>query len=446
MSFFASLTTRRSLPFDSLRKSLHGNFLLSIFLRGATAILALAANVVLARVLGVTEYGHYMTLYSAAIVLGSLAIRGTDQLLTRELSAGGAGDTGWRREIGRWCRRRVTLGLIVAAGIYFVWSTFTRTSGAGWARLWIDASTVLLIGLFSVCTLLAGALNGFAASQRSQALGSLVNNCVVLLALGALWVLSVRGINGSVALWLQALGYLIACGIGWYWLRGLKISGLQGNLVLARQRSVQNRSSGWSLASRSFLFITIAAVLVNRLDVVLVSMLSDQYTAGIYVAGARLAQLALLVALSVNIVLSPRVSKAWSANDHTRAQRLLRGALVFTVTVSVLEVLVAIFFGSDIMRIFGSAYSGSTGVFILVVFAYALWTLAAPGYAFLSMTGSERMVAILSWLVAGVNVVAIDVLVPMYGATGGGWAMVAGYAIVIPCLLIALKKKFRHAR
>lgn len=429
---------------DTFLKSLHGNFLISIFIRGGAALVALAANVALARLLGVSEYGSYMTLYSAAIVLGSLAVRGTDQLLTRELSAGAAVHSHWQRQLVHWTTRRVGLGVVVAIVLYLIWSFLAHTSGSSWSRWPADLATMMLVALTSICIMVAGGLNGFGASQRSQILVPLINNGTVLVLLGILWLGAGESINGTAALWFQTIGYVLACVLGWHWLRRVSARSTLPSVVA--EPAIQNvRPASWALASRHFFFITIAAVLVNRLDVVLVGMLAGNHTAGIYVAGARLAQVALLVAVSVNIVLSPRISEAWHRKDYAKVHHLVRSGLLFTLVVAVLDVLIAVFFGSEIIKVFGSAYAASTPVFILVVSAYALWTLAAPGYALLSMTGAEKVVANLSWLVAIINVVAILVLVPFYGAIGAGCAMVAGFAIVLAPLVFILRNKLKYA-
>lgn len=441
MSFFASLTTRRSLPFEPLLKSLHGNFFLSIFLRGVTAILALAANVVLARVLGVTEYGRYMTLYSAAIVLGSLAVRGTDQFLTREIAAGTIREPAVRGLLARWSGKRVAVGVGAAVAIYLIWSVFGPASLAGPYRWTAGIAVLLLIALCAACATLAGILNGFGASQRSQSLVPLFNNGVVLLAIAGLWLATVKTIDSTVALWLQACGYLLACMVGWYWWRSCVHADAHHVRTTPAQSTLVTPSRRWGQVSRNFLFISVAAIVTNRLDVVLVSMLGGNRAAGIYVAGARLAQIALLVAMSVNTVLSPRISRAWHDGDYAKTKRLLCSGLVFTISVSIVEVFLAIFFGSDIIKIFGSPYSESTAVFVSVVVAYALWTVGAPAYALLSMTGSERVVAGLSWFIAFVNVVAIGILVPVYGAIGGGWAMVAGFLLALPILIVVVWRR-----
>jgi len=297
---------------------------------------------------------------------------------------------------------------------------------------------VLLIALSLLCTLAAGALNGFSASMRSQSL-AVVKNIVILVSLGIFWWFLGRIHAAWMALWLQAGGYAIAFVVGWHWFRTVAASPLGSNSVVAVAGNPSTKR--WSSTAHHFLLVSIAALLVNRLDVVLVSGLAGNETAGIYVAGARLAQLALMVASAVNVVLSPRISSAWAQKDHAAVRRLLRSGLMFTVPVAVIEVAVVALFGRDIVALFGPAYAQSAMPLFWVTIAYALWTVAAPGYALLAMTGSEKVVAGLSWLVVIANVGAILVLVPLDGATGAGLAMTIGYGLSLPALVIAIQKQ-----
>lgn len=427
----------------TLLDSLHGNFVQSIFIRGAGALAALSANIVLARLLGVNEYGRYMSFYSVAIVLGSFAVRGSDQLLTRELSSSTAEQSYRRRELARWSLKRTTIGIAAAVMVYVIWRLLAHFLQISAGPLFGDVAALMLIGTYSGCTLIAGALNGFRASQRSQSLVPLVNNGVVLLVVGVLWIGFRESITDTAALWLQFLGYAFAAALGATWLRRLLRNSQNPKFIKATLMSNDRYSSSWASASNNFLMVTIAAVVVNRLDVVLVSMLVGNHIAGIYVAGARLAQLALLVAVSVNTVMSPRISKEWSTKNYRALRHLLNNGFIFTALVSAAEIILAVLYSKDIIGFFGSEYTESKYVFLLVVVAYSLWTLAAPVYALLNMTGSERTVSAISWLVVVSNFTAIMFLVPAYGAVGGGLAMITGYAIILPISIIAAFRKLK---
>lgn len=425
--------------------STHGAFVLSVGIQGFGAVLALTVNVLLARLLGASEYGRYMTLLSSGLLLGSLATRGDSSVLTREFASRAVS---WRPPITRWTEFRVARGAAVAMTAYLVWLAFSH-NGRSYFTLASDFIVgALLIGFVAITALQAGALNGVGASLRSQAQASVLKNGGMLFALGILfWIVS-GPTDATQAVALQVVGYVTAFVIGRLWLRAQTRCGNEPGGQLHAVPSpvpVVDKELGrsWAASSRSFLLVTMAAVLVNKLDVVIVSALGSDGTTGIYAAGARLAQVALLVALSVNVVLSPKFARAGAVCD-VRAQRsLLRKGLAFTVPIAIAEGGIAVGFANKIVGVFGPEYASSAAPFMWVTLGYAVWTLAAPIYALLSMTGSEKIVAGSSWLILIINFATMVALVPRFGATGAAIAMAVGFAVSVPVTAIFAARAFR---
>ena len=242
-------------------------------------------------------------------------------------------------------------------------------------------------------------------------------------------------ISFEAVLWLQVSGYAVVCVVGMLWLRSHNYHMNWLHQPDKFQETIPPRSLAWTRAARHFFLFSAAVVVVGRIDVVLVSRLADNKTAGIYVAGARLAQVAFLVTVAVNTVLYPRISQAWARKDYAAIKQLIHKSLVFTGAISVIEVLIAALFASYIVELFGPAYSASAPVFKVMVLAFALWGIPAPIYAFLLMTGREKTLAIICWIILAANLGAMFVFVPIMGADGGAIAMCFGYGIVLPMLI-----------
>ena len=422
--------------------SLYGSLMASVLVRAAGAVLALIVNIVWARMLGASRYGGYMTMLSASLLLSGLAVRGSDQLLTREISAWHEHASHVWPALRRWAIGRVGVGTAWAVAVCLVWIWLARSSAFQDDAANAAAACACLIVLSAVCMLVAGALNGLGASLQSQSLPLLIQNGSMLAVLGGVWIVwSVSHYEPVSALWVQVAGYGMALVIGAVWLKALgplnpSVGEGQAPVLLAPRHPPALR---WSKASRHFMLVTVAALLINRLDVVLVYALSGDETAGAYAAGARLAQAALLVGLAVNTVLTPRISSAWTRHDHTAMKRLVRGGLWFTVPISMVEVALAVIYAGRITALLGPGYGASAAAFAWVTVGYALWTVAAPYYALMTMTGQESRVAALSWLVLIVNGLAMLVLVPTRGAGGAGMAMASGYALALLALLTTAK-------
>lgn len=408
--------------------------------------MALAVNVLLARLLGASEYGRYMTLLSVTLLLGPLAVRGDSSVLTREFASR---SPEWRPVIARWAGIRASRGVAVVAILYLAWLAYSH-------RAWIYAGIgidfvvgALLIGELAVMMLQGGALNGLGASLRSQAQALILKNGGMLLALAIIfWTLSGR-MDATQALAAQVVGYCLALVIGWIWLHLALVpeaAWLKNEHPLASVTAPAMSSSlarHWAASSQSFLLAGVAALILNKLDVILVSALADDGTAGVYAAGARLAQVAQIVALSINIVLAPRFARASATHDNASIRSLLRQGLIITIPVALVESIIAVAFSHEIVGIFGRDYAGAAAPFMWVVLASALWTSAAPIYAQLSMAGSEKLVAGLSWLTLIVNMGAIFVLVPLDGAEGAAIAMVISSATTLFALIFLIASSRR---
>lgn len=424
---------------------LFSGFLASIVVRGIGALAALAVNVWFARLLGVVEYGRYMALLSLALVLGGLATRGVDQLFTRDMATTAFPESYGSLGLIRWGAMRVLLGVVLATAVFVGWVAWSRRADTLSTLLPTLSGGVLVIALFSSVTVLGGAINGLGASLRSQSLALVIQNGAILFLIGVTVALTGQVTSADSALWIQVGAYLVATTIGVSWLYHIlkwrRLAACKGAPLKAAEGSKE-----WGRSANHYLWMTIAALLVSRVDVVLIAMLAGDATAGVYAVGARLAQVALMVPLAVNVVLSPRIATAWRQGEHSVVRALVRRGLMFTVPLAILEVVTAIVFGRDLVALFGTQYFAATTPFVWVTLAYALWTVVAPGYALLAMSGSEQTVAILSWGILIANVAAILLLVPRYGATGGAVAMTVGYGLVIPVVLAVIGRKYEIFR
>lgn len=419
-----------------VKHPLHSTFVISIALRGSGAFLALVLNLLFARLLGAAQFGHYMTALSAALLLGGLAVRGTDQLATREASAS---ERVLKRGFLRWAARRVLYGSVAASAAYIVWHVALRGGFVSEGSLSILFLGPVIIALYASSATVAGALNGVGATQRSQVMLLGVKNFAVLAALGVAWLIAGKLTSSGAALVLQTIGYFITLLLGLQWLRSH--AGRVPGAPIEAVSSLDCRN--WAVSSRHLMLVAIAAMLINRFDVVLVSSIAGDTVSGIYAAGARLAQVTLIAGVSINAVLSPRIANAWARSDNQALRKLVVHGFCFTTPVAVAMVLAAALLAPTVISFLGSEYVESRSVFIFVAVANGLWTITAPAYVLLSMTGAESNAAMISWLVVFVNATATLLFVPLLGAKGAGMAMCIGYSAVLPVLAWAIVRRLR---
>lgn len=412
-------------------------YLLAIGVQGVGALLGVGLNVVLARLLGVVQYGLYVTLLSVVLILGTLASGGANKLLTRELARNITAPPQWARALARWALRRVGQGAIAGTLAYLVWLLFLQSEFIALAQFWLAAfAGSFLILLLAFCLAIAGAINGLMAPQRSRALVLIVRNGGVLVLVGVMYFWIQGPYTALQALWLQVCGFVLAGAVGTWWLISLSretAPAAHQAQTYFTQPSVFTKE--WDTAARHFLILSAATVLINRLDTVLVHGLAGPEVAGLYTAGARLGQVAMMVALAINAVMQSRIARAYGAGDSIMVRNYLLHVTMFTLPLAIAEVAVAVVFAPQIVGVFGVNYAHSAAPFTWAVVAYACVTAMMPLYSLLTMVGAERFVALISWLVLAINISLVIVLTPAYGAAGAGVAMAAAYGVMMVSLV-----------
>jgi len=431
--------------------SMHSRFAFSVMVRLASLPLALAVNALVARSLGVFQYGRYATLFSATMLLGGMAVGGIRQVVTRGLAAISHSGIAESEPLLHWAIARMLRTTSFAICVYAVWIAVSKSAPTLGAYFGVVSCGALLIATVALCALICGGLSGTGAEQKSQALPSIVQTAGLLLLFGGAVIVWGPPRVAVEVLWMQIGGYFIAIALGWIWLRS-RIDPRLGTFRIrggGRNRTDEERQ--WTKAARHFMIFALANQLNNRFDVVLVSMVSDERTTGIYAAAARLAQVAMVVALAVNAILLPMFAAAWGKRDMPQLRRLLRQGLVFTGAVALLQIAIVGLFAPEIVKIFGKGYAQAAAPFLWATVGNALWSACAPIYSLLSMTGHEKIVAAVSWGVLAVNASSIFILVPFMGATGGGVANTLGYAaaliafvLMVPRILRSLQARSRN--
>jgi O-antigen/teichoic acid export membrane protein len=230
----------------------------------------------------------------------------------------------------------------------------------------------------------------------------------------------------------QGCAYLFAVVVGFLWLKRMARR-LVPTLAAGRTGVNFEAPSNWKAWRRSaaYFFVGSAAVLaLGRLDVVLVNGLAGATAAGLFGAANRLIQIAMLGGLVLMGWLQPRIGAAiQDGNLITVRRTLVRGALA-SVVLTFVPVAICWLFAPWLMGLMGTGFAGSVFPFRVLLLGMAFWGLGFPvGYAFLSVSGRERVLARITWLQLIVTVSLVVVFAKSHGAVGGAFGYACGLAL-----------------
>lgn len=165
-----------------------------------------------------------------------------------------------------------------------------------------------------------------------------------------------------------------------------------------------------------------ARVLTGRIDVLIVGLLTDPASVGLYRLARSVADPLAALATPVSHVVFPEMSKLASGRDVDGIRRLTRRvrelAIMVVLPACVLTTLLA---GWAIPAIFGQSFAPAVPLVRIMVWQL-LWIPYVWVSALLLSLGRARAVAAMSALDAAIYVVLLLVLVPAFGVTGAAWA------------------------
>lgn len=396
----------------------------SFFARGAGVPLAFVANLFVARLLGPEHYGIYVTLLSAAMVAGGVAAWGMGPVLMRELSH--VQDTEWPTVLGRvglWAAKRASLLSAVAMGLLFLW--LCSDWGAPASTLTGRLSALLIVPVSAYAVLVTGVLSGMREVARGQAVGTVFRNGILLAGMLILYVLRFKQVD--FVLMGQVLSFIIAIAVGCWWIKRRIPANQQSLYVTAKLQSERKRIL-WRSATH-FFAVSIAWLLLGRMDVVIVNAISSTTEAGYFGAAARLGQFGGLAGLVLVAWIQPRIGMQLHDRSRVRLRQLMTFGSLVSVSISVIIILVGWLLAPLLMSLLGNGFRPSVWPFRWLLLGYLPWAASVPFYAYLAMSGREHIMSRVLWFQVFLTLASSIPLVRWFGALGASWAWAGGLSI-----------------
>ena len=403
------------------------DFSFTMLAQGVGALLAFVANIVIARILGTTDFGIYMTLLSIGLVAGGVAGYGVGPVLTREIAANPEQQSSAMvRVMSRWALRLT--GLISLGTMVVVLLWLSSGLGAPPSR-WLERMGIIGIILTSVlATIVTGLLVGLSEVAKSRVMNNVFKNGL-LLAGAALVLIGERDSVVDV-LWLQVAALGLATIVGVYWTWRAIASGNHDSLLSKTSiaRDMETNEWEWRRSAGHFFAMSMATLILGRLDVVIVNAISGPTQAGLFGAAVRLSQVAAMAGLVWVAWLQPRMAHQWQQEYQAGLKRSLRIGITGSLGMTVVLVGIGWLLAPWLMSLLGGSFENAFWPFRFLLLGYLVWSVSVPFYVLLTMSGRERYASRIVWLQVGLTLAISLPLIFYFGALGGAWAWTAGLA------------------
>jgi O-antigen/teichoic acid export membrane protein len=414
------------------RVALSGGVAFAVYIAGAGV--AYVSQLLIARLAGIEAYGIYAYVLAWMTVLAYLAAAGFDVALLRFIPAYRVAGT-WPllRGIERYAVRTCLLvsAVVIGAGLVLDWVQAAAVS-AELRRTF--ALGLLLVPALALLWQHCSVLRAYGAGTSAVAIDRLLREGVVI-ALVLAWTLWLgAGVGAPFVMLATVIGAGAGLALALFMLRRLRPRELDG-VPAAYDRDA------WRPAALLLAVITVVDVLMNRTGVLVLGWLGDTNGAGIFSLVFNIAFLIILPRTAVNTLFAPMVSDLAARNEKERLQRLVTGATLLTIAVSVPIGIALLLLADPILSWFGPDFARGAQTMRILVIGQLLIAAFGSQLHVLAMTGKEVTAAALLTSSAALNLAATLALAPALGLEG---AAIAATAVAALCNLALAAAIYRQ--
>lgn len=372
---------------------------------------SLVVSVAAARILGTADFGYFVALVAATVLVGQLSLLGVHRSGLREAANSDSDET--LVELRRGVRAVLLIPLPIAA---------TATAGAVYAWRGGDANgiaTALLSGALVIAAgyqkVSANFLRGLGHVRAATLItgrsgGALVVVVQAVCVLMVAWLAPEWGLAGVLAG--TAAGYALPLAWAWWvlhrsWPRAPRTSRTWHDLKLVVRRD-------WRFAVSQT-----GGFLNSTLELWLAGFILSAGATSVFAAAQRVGHLLLIPTTSLQIVFSPALARLAKRGEHHRLESLVRtAATVATTTTAVAWLPMVLVPGLVLTIIFGEGFENGAPVLILLASGYLANSFSGMSATTLSMAHHEGDVAVINWCAVVLRLVSGIACASLWGVTG----------------------------
>jgi O-antigen/teichoic acid export membrane protein len=378
----------------------------------------------LARLLGATDYGLYVLAVSAVTIFAGISAIGLDDAMTRYVAI----MAGRRDQLG--LRGTIQVGIVVSTGVGLVVGAFMFVAAGPIAdgifhepRL---AHLLRLLAIIVPCltmsNVLAGTARGFGRMDY-VALAESVVQSVVRLVLVAIFAVLLQGLNVTVC--------VVAFGLSDVSATIVLVVLLQKYFPLSEARHGEMRR----VAGDVFRFaipLWLAGLLRQfrrNFETILLGVTAAAASVGIYNIVGSITTVGHICLLALFVAVKPALARMHDVGDRDGLTHLYTTATRWAFTVTLPFFLVIVLFREPILLVFGESFAaGSTALLIL---AFAEIINAGTGICgpVLDMTGHTGLKLFNSITLTVLLIGSNALLIPRYGVMGAAIASLIGIGV-----------------
>jgi O-antigen/teichoic acid export membrane protein len=383
----------------------------------AGTALGLVGQVVLARWLGVADYGSFTYIHAWSLLLANVAGLGLTPGILRFLPQYQAQGQGrrYRAYLGNVRIWSLVAALVIVAILLLL---AVRGYLGRYGEVWRHGAWLVLAFAFLNLHMQEGRAQG--RMILAMAPQSLFMHATLLGGAGLLLLL--RGsVDASATLAVFSAGLFLVVLIQGAMLRRSRPRLPDGESADGLQRE-------WFRVGLPLFLILVFMYLLTRTDLLLVGSLLGEEAVGRYGAASKLATTVNFAFFAVNAAGAPVISALFAAGDQAAMRRMVKRtsnwvfwpALSIAIGLSIL--------GRPILGLFGAEFQDAYGAMLILAGGYLATASMGLSPSLLNLTGNERLSALSFGIAVLINLALNLILIPRMGIEGAALATMLSMA------------------
>lgn len=407
--------------------------MVAFLIRIASAALAFAAQIILARAMGEFEYGIFVFVWVLVVIVGNLSCIGFHTAVIRFVPQYMlSGDHALIRGLTSTARR---FALASAGGLAIAGIVALHFGAALIAPYYLVPLSIglLIVPLIALGDILDGTSRANHWPVMALSPTFLIRpTLIILFMVGA--VLS-GAPHSAVTAIEAALAATLATTLAQYLAVTLRLR----RHVPAGPKTI--RFSTWMAVAFPIFLIEGVGYLLTNSDVIVVGFFVEPEQVAIYFAAAKTMALVHFVYFSVKAAAGPRFSAIIAEGDRDKlavfAAQTTRWAFWPALAVG-LAVLAA---GDFLLSLFGAAFTAGHIVMAVLLAGILAKALVGPGEVLLMMAGHQRLCAALYGIALMTNIGLNVLFIPLLGIAGAAVATASAMGVEAALLHLAVRRK-----
>jgi O-antigen/teichoic acid export membrane protein len=451
------VTWKKALNINKWLRNFKGDGIDAVLTKGTARAIAVKLGgagigfvvlVLLARVLGIEQYGQYAYVISWLMILALPCKLGMETTLVRFLAAYRARKQ-WDLLFGiiQFAKRSTLFTSIIVACItaLVIWGIRSRIGTSFTLTFWLGCAALPILTMLHVRQ---SALRAFRHVFMAGAPESLIQPLLLLLLVIIFGIFIKIPLNGPLVMIFHGATLFLALLVTSKWL-SRPIS------QVPQTEIVKTNSREWLAVSLPLLMMAGFSLIIQRADIIMVGLYLGTTKAGIYIAAVRLSNLLILGLTAANFIAAPLISELHAQGKKSELQIIISKVALGVCALTLPAAAAMVIFSSRLLRLFGSGFENGLGSLLILIGGQSVNALFGPVGYLLTMTGYHRQAALIMGSTACANLIMNAILIPVIGLAGAAfattlstviwnvlmWIQVHRYLYIEPTILSVFRNK-----